>query len=277
MGEISTKILGHPPLLGDALKRSKLVSLNKRSDFSLHRLYDSAASSYSRDEPKFRDDLISRPIVVELAEFFGRDGNIIDVGCGDGHIGRLVSQFAHRVLGVDISNGMLSEALAKSRNFNNLSFLRANFLNLVPDVPSLRFDVALCIYAFCCVRSSRHLQWAANNLFRVLRKGGKAIVQIPDEAEGEGLRSSLWVRDTDYSPSASSRLVIRDLKTVDDEWVTVGRYSYSERQYIDCFRSAGFKIDTILKPLAQEGTLKLFSSLEHEAEISSTIILVLSK
>src|SRR5690349_19318318 len=92
------------------------------------RLYDAVAPQYARDLPKFRDDLISRQMIVDLAIAFGRDKRVVDLGCGDGHISRLIAPFAREVVGLDASSSMLHEAAIRSKSYPNINFLLHNFL-----------------------------------------------------------------------------------------------------------------------------------------------------
>ncbi|MFN0278660.1 MAG: class I SAM-dependent methyltransferase [Pyrinomonadaceae bacterium] len=249
----------------------------KKFFLDIYRLYDRAASAYSRDAPKFRDDLISRPLIVELAKSHGYGKRIVDVGCGDGHISRLISTFAETVVGVDLSASMLNEAYRKSGLFKNVQFLRGNFLNLESTLPNQKFDVALGIFAFCCVKNLNQLDWAFRSIYQVLEKNATAIIQIPDERENLSESSSQWIEDSPYSINEVGQLVNRRLKAIDDSWVDVARFHYRKKDYLNSISKAGFRIEYILEPKATSELVNLHPSLKHEAEVSSSLILILKK
>jgi len=269
------------PYRKNSLNLSKLptspIPLYNRHFSNIHRLYDSVAADYSRAEAKFRDDLISRPLIVELARFYGHGKRVVDVGCGDGHISRLVSSFAERVVGVDISNPMLHQARTRSADFKNISYVRANFLNLKPVFQSQKFDLALGVFAFCCARSTNELDWAFGSIYQVLENGGIAIIQIPDESEQSAQSISEWIKETPYPVDKIGKLVQRELKTVDGNWVNVARYHYRKSDYLESITKAGFKLADILSPKASADLLSLHPSLQHEAEVSSSLVFVLNK
>ncbi len=243
----------------------------------LARLYDAVAASYSRDDAKFRDDLISRPLVVELVRSLGGGKSIIDVGCGDGHIGRLVGPFVERVTGLDISRAMLAQAAAKSANFENLEFIRGNMLNLGAMFPSRRFDVALGIFAFCCLRSCNQLSWALRSIYSILKDGGSAIIQVPDENEGNSKSTSEWIREHAGGIIMPGALMQRRLRTIDGEWVRVARYRYRPEDYYRSIKEAGFQIETVLEPKANSLLLRRFPDLKHESEVASSTVYILRK
>lgn len=240
-------------------------------------IFDSAARLYSRDEPKFRDDLISRPLVVELSRHLGLHGDILDVGCGDGHISRIVSSFARSVKGVDISRAMIETAAEKSDGYGNVDYVREDFLN--PHASFLRgkYDLALCVFAFCCVESREDLELAFSNINRALKRAGTLILQIPAETETLSATESSWIREARDSNRASGDLVVRHLRSVDGNWVKVARFYHAFGDYLNAFERAGFEVDTLIEPMAGSGLLIRYPSLWHEAGTASSLVLILKK
>jgi ubiquinone/menaquinone biosynthesis C-methylase UbiE len=253
------------------------LPVSRRRFSGIHSLYDQVAVEYSRHAPKFRDDVISRPLIVELAKSIGSGLDVIDVGCGDGHISRLISSFAGRVEGIDISVPMLMQARQTSGDLRNVSFRRANFLNLEAAFPNRRFDVAIGVYAFCCVKDQNQLDWAFRSIHRILKYGGTAIIQVPDENERLSASTSKWIEEMSTAPKTTRELVLRRLKTVDDEWVQVARYYHPLGDYLNAIQRTGFHIDEIFDPRPSAEVLDKYPSLLHESEVSSSRIFVLKK
>ncbi|CAN5296886.1 hypothetical protein BH20ACI2_BH20ACI2_02180 [soil metagenome] len=243
----------------------------------IHSLYDQVAVEYSRDAPKFRDDVISRPLIVELVKSMGSGLDIIDVGCGDGHITRLISSFAGRVEGIDISESMLMQAQQKSQRFRNVSYRKGNFLNLEAHFPKRKFDVAIGIYAFCCVKDQNQLDWAFRSIYQILKHGGTAIIQVPDENEALSPNRSKWIQESSTATYATGDLVSRRLRTVDDDWVQVARYFHPMEDYFNAIQKVGFHIEHILDPRASSELINEYPSLLHESEVSSSRVFVLKK
>ena len=98
---------------------------------------------------------------------------VLDVGTGTGFLGLLCAQIGCEVRGIDISEGMLSEARKKARIFGykNIFFDMCDAENL--DEVSNKYDMVI----------NRHLLWtlpnpqkAVNEWFRVLKPGGKLVI-----------------------------------------------------------------------------------------------------
>src|SRR5689334_868232 len=74
--------------------------------------YDDFAGWYERERhlPYHRmlDDL-----EVEIVERYGRDKEVLEVGCGTGLILDRVAEFARGARGIDLSGGMLAKAAAR--------------------------------------------------------------------------------------------------------------------------------------------------------------------
>lgn len=81
----------------------------ERSD--LARSYDAVASEYAR---QIAGELAQKPwdraVLDRFAKSIRPGGIVADVGCGPGHVGRYVAEHGVRVVGVDLSAGMIDVA-----------------------------------------------------------------------------------------------------------------------------------------------------------------------
>ncbi len=120
---------------------------------------------YDRESRFVRDGGL--PLLQQLAPQPGE--TILDLGCGSGHLTRLIADSGASVLGVDASTAMLEQA-------------RRSY-------PELRFELArgeALAYegAFDAVFSNAALHWmprareVAAALFRALRPGGRMVVEL---------------------------------------------------------------------------------------------------
>lgn len=244
----------------------------------VHHLYDSVAEQYSRDEPKFRDDFISRPFIVELARRLSANGDVLDIGCGDGHISRLISPFVSNVVGIDSSYQMLNQARKRSIKIHNVRFERINILDLGTKIRGAAFDLCLAVYAVCCMKNLQQLNWAFRQMSYAVKPKGYAVIQIPHPTEHTFDGRSGWIVDIDkVTNDIRGQIVRRWLRTVDNDWVLVARYHYSLDDYVTAIRAAGFIIEDTFEPKAPDHLIRLYPSLLHESMFPSSIVFVARK
>lgn len=100
------------------------------------------------------------------------DLNILDVGCGTGAMGLLLSGMGHNVTGLDLSEGMMSIGRKKAEG-SGLSMI---FLSGDAENPPFGDNTFDCVI-------NRHLLWtlpnpevALDNWCRVIKTGGKVLV-----------------------------------------------------------------------------------------------------
>lgn len=105
------------------------------------------------------------PIASEVA---------IDFGCGVGRLSIPLSRHYQRVIGVDISSGMIAEAKNNCQSFNvkNIDFVR-----LVTEIPENSADFINSDIVFQHIPVKRGLEIMAASLTR-LRNGGVAALQV---------------------------------------------------------------------------------------------------
>ena len=100
--------------------------------------------------------------------------DVLDLGCGPGNITKKIAQITEgTVMGVDVSQGMIEQAISSNQDLPNLRYSVMNAEDL--EVPS-KFDVIVCNSSF---------QWfqkpgqALNRCFNALKHGGRIGVQAP--------------------------------------------------------------------------------------------------
>ena len=106
-----------------------------------------------------------------LSETFEGKKKILDVGCGTGFLSLILAELGHEVVGIDLSEGMLSKARMKADNLGlDIEFMIGDAENLHFEDDS--FDAVV----------NRHLLWTLPNpdkaimeWGRVVKNGGKVV------------------------------------------------------------------------------------------------------
>lgn len=101
---------------------------------------------------------------------------VLDFGCGAGKSSVLLSRRNAKVIAMDISEPIMQvarERLIRNDIFNSVSFINASAHNipLADESVDLVFGIAILHHL--------HLQLVSREVFRILKKGGRAIFQEP--------------------------------------------------------------------------------------------------
>ncbi len=155
--------------------------MHKQPDMPMD--YDSLSSIYN----EFRTGSL------EIIEFITRtldissETSILDIGCGTGNHTLLLKQKSDAtMIGVDVSWGMISKALAKSRS-DEIEFAQA-LAEYLPFADS-SFDLVLMIEVI------HHLQDASQAIkdsFRVTRPGGRVCIVTQSHRQIEERTTSIF-------------------------------------------------------------------------------------
>ena len=107
----------------------------------------------------------------------GHDRAVLDLGCGCGRLAVAVAPFVRRVIGADVSAGMLSAARERCRRLSNVSLVRVSGHDLSAFADGA-FDLVMAVDVFPYLVSSpgalaeRHMAEAC----RVLAPGGALLI-----------------------------------------------------------------------------------------------------
>lgn len=133
--------------------------------------YDAFSANYEAERAGNRlggyHDLIDQ-LEAEYVERFGRDKDVLEVGCGTGLLLQRIAQFAASAQGVDISPGMLEHARAR-----NLAVREGNATALPFEDES--FDV---VCSFKVLAHVEQIDTALQEMARVVRPGGYILAEF---------------------------------------------------------------------------------------------------
>jgi ArsR family transcriptional regulator len=112
-----------------------------------------------------------RASLVGLLSLVNEDWTVGDLGCGTGHLTRLLAPFVRRVVGVDASSAMLDRARSTTSELPNVE-LRTGDLEKLPLEDQSLDAAILALVLHNVADPAAALREAA----RVLRRGGKLLV-----------------------------------------------------------------------------------------------------
>lgn len=98
---------------------------------------------------------------------------VLDLGCGSGWASRLLAKQAGEVTGVDVSDEMVKQATASSKNFANVKFLWGS-AQKIPCADKY-FDKMLSVESFYYYADQ---DAALDEIFRVMAPGGRIFILI---------------------------------------------------------------------------------------------------
>lgn len=98
---------------------------------------------------------------------------ILDAGCGEGYLSRIYAQKGAKVLGVDFSPNLISEAKQRSQSFD-ITYLVGDICQL-EDLQANHFDIVLCNLVLLNVDC---LESSLQEFHRILRSGGFLVFSV---------------------------------------------------------------------------------------------------
>lgn len=206
-------------------------------------LYDHTASKWVREGPSSLSDFTARPSVLDLCEPI-EGTEILDLGCGEGYCSRkLRRRGAKRVLGIDLSEGMITAARqCEAASPLGIEYEVGSATSLT-DVPSRSFGLVLAVFLFNYLDVEQTRQ-CMKEIARVLRPGGSLVFAIPHPAfpfvrkEGEFPFHFNNVGG-DYFASRDSLFSGKIWKT-SGAWLDVQLVHKTLQDYFDALAAAGF-------------------------------------
>lgn len=115
-----------------------------------------------------------------VADIILPSDNVLECACGTGEISRHIAGKCRKLLATDVSAGMLRQALKKCRGCRNITFRKADIMNM--KYKDGCFDKAV---AANVIHLLENPEKALHELERLVRPGGKIIIPTYINAEPE--------------------------------------------------------------------------------------------
>jgi 2-polyprenyl-3-methyl-5-hydroxy-6-metoxy-1,4-benzoquinol methylase len=136
-------------------------------------------SSISYEYERIADIKRLKFIAESLQKAIPANGNILDVGCGNGVISRHLGQFGYNVLGIDISDKTIAVATSKNKLPNvRFEVISAEALT----AQGKQFDAVICSEV---LEHLDHPEVLLKTLYKSLKDDGTLVVTVPN---GQGPR-----------------------------------------------------------------------------------------
>ena len=184
-----------------------------------------------------------------------RGMNVLDIGCGDGDLTRIIANQALNIIGIDISQKMIDKAKNLTLH-DNVEYYQSS-LESMPSI--LKGKVFDCIYSYmvlCCIENINDFFSFSYDLLKV---NGKLLLIIPHPCFNN--KPCEWV--TDEKESVARGLLISryfdeesyirkwDFCSTDDKKKNTMqeiRFPRTLSTYLNAIINSGFAIEKVIEP-----------------------------
>jgi len=189
-----------------------------------------------------------------------KDKRVLDLGCGFGwHCRYAVENGARSVIGIDISQKMLSEAKSKTK-YGNIEYICMPLEDI--DFPEESFDVVISSLALHYVKSFEDV---LVRVYKCLSKGGNFVFSVehpiftaqgPQDWYYDGKGNILhWPVDHYFTEG------IRNAKFLGEEVI---KYHRTLTTYLNSLIKIGFEITGVVEPKPAENMLNTVPGMRDE-------------
>lgn len=166
----------------------------------------------------------SKPQPEVISFLGGKRGKLLDLGCGSGR--HFMKDWDGEVYGVDFSDSMLRYAVEDAEKKGIKAIVAKSSADSIPYEKDF-FDCAIYIATLHCIDSLEGREKSVRELYRVLKKGGRALV-------------SVWSRNQERIKNAEKETYV--------PWTHEGKkynryyYIFEIEEFESVLKLAGFKI-----------------------------------
>lgn len=159
---------------------------------------------------------------------------ILDMGCGNGSISRLVASKGAQVVGFDISGAQISSAKQLSTEFSGTKYFVSGPKEF--SFPK-KFDKVFAVMVLCYSKNVAELEDFFNCAFSSLKEKG-AFILFDEDKNSLPWGEEHFGRIHHLLPDGSVQL---DWVVPNGPLTTVYFQSYTKAQFVECAKKAGFR------------------------------------
>ncbi|MFN2280231.1 MAG: class I SAM-dependent methyltransferase [Anaerolineales bacterium] len=219
-------------------------------------------------------EVLLTPLVLDwLGDIRGQE--ILDAGCGEGFLCRLMAERGAKVTGVDLSGEMLKIARQRTPPKLEIDYQLANLENLSP-FQSNSFDTIVSTLA---LQDVQDYQAALQALHRVLRPGGGCFLAFSHPCF---LSDGGWVRDQEGKKlhwKTDRYFLERDVEMrldPDSEDNPIG-FHRTLSSYYRAIKLAGFIINDLIEPYPSPEAIEKHPNFKDDLRMCHFIVFDLEK
>ena len=168
-----------------------VLGFGDRSNYK--KTWDQLAQNYSgakmfvagyEDESQF--ELTANHTVDILEQYVGIKPTdvVLEIGCGVGRVGKVLSKRVTRWIGTDISGNMLTYAAQRLKGLDNIELKELSTVGL-KEIPDQTVDFVYCTVVFMHLLEWDRYRYVAES-FRVLKSGGRSFFDNVDIISDHG-------------------------------------------------------------------------------------------
>ncbi len=192
-------------------------------------------------------------ILTLLGDISGKEG--MDIGCGPGVLTRLIAQRVKKIVGIDISEQMISIASIECEKFSNTKFQCSDVEDYLSRCKPNAFDFAVANMFFNTVHE---IDKILKGLHKVLRNESKFIFSIAHPCFWNSYRCIIRKNKYQYTEACSAKW--RFKISLDQEGLPkpVTFFHRPLSAYSSAIRNAGFHILGLYEPMPNKRIEKLY-------------------
>lgn len=188
-----------------------------------------------------------------------KDKTVLDLGCGYGwHCKYAIENQANSVLGIDLSEKMIEEALKRNAD-SKIDYQVCNLLDY--EYPSSVFDIVLSNLVLHYIEDLNSIY---KNVFQTLKKGGTFIFNIEHPTFTAGINQE-WIYDENHSPLywPVDQYYYPGKRKTNFLNHEITKYHHTMTQIIQGLIDYGFTIENLIEVEPNEEMLKI-DGMMHE-------------
>lgn len=204
-----------------------------------------------------------------------RRKRVLDVGCGDGSIARIINNRGALVTGVDFSENMIDLAKSLSKAYD-INYTVGSAAGLTKIFHKSEFDV---IISFMVLHSVDNLASFFHQASEILSERGEIYFLTAHPCFRKKKSEYLKNRGIVITGYFNSEIeyVKWDFGRFEKNNMEDIRFPWKLEDYINGLANAGFSIDKIIEPCPTKAAIKLLPSLEKWTHAAHSLIVKASK